>query len=234
MPKASNQSAITTEIKKEFLNVHLEEVLGYYSDWITQLNAPEPFAPNIEGFGWTDEYQPSVEADPDINHILHRHIKGRAFWHYHAEWLHQISEVWQLIIKIREEALGQLPLSEGNAGVEVRNNYIGTALLGAYLSLKRNRKVKMNYQVPVSGTGLVCGDGYAIDLNATGETDRTEVELKHTALAESFKTSSELEQVWQLWASIEETQHKMADLLRKTIRSKDILYPCRFCKHFWK
>lgn len=234
MTKASNQSTIATEIKKEYLNAHLKEVLDHISEWLQQLNAPEPFAPREGGWGWNDEYQPAVEANKETNHILHRHVKGRAFWHHHAEWLHQISEVWQLSIKIKEKALGQLPLSQDNSGVEVKDNYVGTALLGAYLSLKRNRKVKMNYKVPVSGTGLVCGDGYAIDLNATGDNDRTEVKFIHTALAESFMTSPELKEVWQLWASIEEIQYKMTDLLRITIRSKDILYPCRFCKHLWK
>ena len=77
MAKGVKQSAIAGEIKKEYLKDHLEQVEDLITEWIEQLNAPDPFSPHDGILGWESDYRPKLEGDLDSNHMLRSHVRSR-------------------------------------------------------------------------------------------------------------------------------------------------------------
>ena len=96
MTKPLKNSAIASEIKREYLKEHLEIVKKIIEDWISELVAPSPFAPLKDIWGWQSVYRPSAEQDPDSNHMLRRHLRSRALWYHHAAWVRKLENIWQI------------------------------------------------------------------------------------------------------------------------------------------
>ncbi len=67
-----SESIAVVELKKERLARHLNQVEGHLAQWLGQIDTPRPFAQedlnpqNIH----IAPYQPPLERDPDINHML--------------------------------------------------------------------------------------------------------------------------------------------------------------------
>ncbi len=233
MAKAVKQSAVAKELKKEYLLQHLEEVERLIANWIGQLKVPGPFSPHEEGLGWEFEYRPPLEADPDSNHILRSHIRSRALWRHHTEWERQLALAWLLVTQFREMSTGQFPLIRDGDTVEIWTNYIGTALLAAFEGLRRNRRVRMNYKIPENGLGVAAGD-FKIDTGATTEKQRKAIQEKHSDLATSILQQQAMKQLVDCWHEIVALEGRMTQLASKILKSRDILYPCSFCRHLWK
>ena len=233
MAKAVKQSAVAKELKKEYLVQHLKEVEGLIVNWIGQLKVPDPFSPHEEGLGWKSEYRPPLETDSDSNHILHNHIRSRALWRHHTEWERQLALVWSLVTQLREMSTGQLPLIKDGNAVGIWTNYIGTALLAAFEGLRRNRRVIMNYKTPENGQGVAAGD-FQIDIEAATEKQRKAIQEKHSGLAMSIAQQQAMKQLVDCWHEIVALEEHMTQLVSKILKSRDILYPCRFCRHLWK
>lgn len=233
MAKALKQSAVAKELKKEYLVQHLEEVERLISNWIEQLKVPGPFSPHEEGLGWKSEYRPPLEADPDSNHILRSHIRSRALWRHHTEWERQLALAWSLVTQLREMSIGQLPLSGDEGALGISTNYIGTVLLAAFEGLRQNRRVRMNYKIPENGLGVAAGD-FKIDIGATTEKQRKAIQEKHSDLAISIAQQQAMKQLVDCWHEIVALEGRMTQLVSRILKSRDILYPCRFCRHLWK
>lgn len=233
MTKTVKQSAVARELKKEYLAQHLKEVEGLIVNWIGQLKVPGPFSPHDEGLGWESEYRPPLEADPDSNHILRSHIRSRALWRYHTEWERQLTVVWSLVTQLREMSIGQLPLIRDGETVGIWTNYVGTALLAAFEGLHRNRRVRMNYKIPENGLGIAAGD-FKIDTRAATEKQRKAIQEKHSGLAMSITQQQAMKQLVDCWHEIVALEEHVTQLATKILKSRDILYPCSFCRHLWK
>jgi hypothetical protein len=233
MVKVVKHSAIASEIKKEYLVQHLEQVEGLIDEWIGQLSAPEPFSTHDGVLGWESEYRPTLEGDSDSNHMLRSHVRSRALWRHHTDWERQLDLAWSLVSQLREISTGQLPLDKGSDAVGIWKSYVGTALLGAFEAVRRNRRVSMNYNVPIDGVGVACGD-FKIDIVAVTEEQRKAAQEQHTILAQSVSHQEAMKQLVDCWQEIEDIEDHMTRLVTKTLKSRDILYPCRFCRHLWK
>jgi len=233
MAKAVKQSAVIKELKKEYLVQHLKEVEGLIANWIGQLKVPGPFSPHEEGLGWESEYGPPLEADPDSNHILRSHIRSRALWRHHTEWERQLALAWSLVTQLREMSTKQLPLIRDGDAVGIWTNYTGTALLAAFEGLHRNRRVRMNYKIPENGLGVAAGD-FKIDIGAATEKQRKAIQEKHSGLAMSIAQQQAMKQLVDCWHEIGALEGHMTQLVTKILKSRDILHPCRFCRHLWK
>ncbi len=233
MVKTVKQSAVAKELKKEYLVQHLKEVEGLIVNWMGQLKVSGPFSPHEEGLGWESEYRPPLETDPDSNHILRSHIRSRALWRYHTEWDQQLALAWSLVTQLRETSTGQFPLIRDGGTVEFWTNYIGTALLAAFEGLRRNRRVRINYKIPENGLGVAAGD-FKIDTGAATEKQRKAIQEKHSGLAMSIAQQQTMKQLVDCWREIVALEEHMTQLVSKILKSRDILYPCRFCRHLWK
>ena len=233
MAKSTKQSAVTMELKKDFLAQHLKEVEELITNWIGQLKAPGPFSPHDGGLGWDSEYRSPLEADPDSNHILRSHIRSRALWRHHTEWERQLALAWSLIAQLREMSTGQLPLGRYGDAAVIWTNYIGTALLAAFEGLRRNRRVRMNYKIPEDGLGVATGD-FKIDMVAVTEKQRKAIQEKHSGLAMSIARQQAMKQLVDCWHEIVALEGHMTQIVSKILKSRDIFYPCRFCRHLWK
>ncbi len=233
MAKEVKHSAVAREIKKDYLVKHLGLVEGLISIWIPQLRAPDPFSPHSGVLGWESEYRPRLEDDPDNNHILRSHLRSRALWRHHTDWERQLSSTWLLVVQLREMSTGQLPPSSGRDVVGIQDNYVGTVLLAAFEGLRRNRRVSMTYKVPEVGVGVACGD-FKIDSVALTEEQRKAVQQQHSKLTQSLAKNKAVKQLVDYWHEIEGLEEHMTQLASKILKSRDILYPCRFCRHLWK
>ncbi len=233
MAKAVKKSAVAKELKKEYLVQHLKEVDELIASWMGQLKVPGPFSPHDEGFGWESEYRPPLETDPDSNHILRSHIRSRALWRHHTEWERQLTIAWSLVTQVREMSTGQIPLIRDDDTVEIWTNYVGTALLAAFEGLRRNRRVRMNYKTPENGQGVAAGD-FKIDIGAATEEQRKAIQEKHSDLAMSIAQQQAMKQLVDRWHEIVALEGRMTQLVIKILKSRDILYPCKFCRHLWK
>ena len=233
MAKTVKQSAVAKELKKEYLAQHLKEVEGLIVNWIGQLKVPDPVSPHEEGLGWKSEYRPLLETDSDSNHILRSHIRSRALWRHHTEWERQLTLAWSLVTQLREMSIGQLSLIKDSDTVEIWTNYVGTTLLAAFEGLRRNRRIRMNYKIPENGLGVTAGD-FKIDIEAATEKQRKAIQEKHSDLAMSIAQHQTMNQLVDCWHEIVTLERRMTLLVSKILKSRDILFPCRFCRHLWK
>ena len=233
MAKAVKQSAVAVEIKKEFLMQHLELVERLLTEWIGQLNAPGPFSVYKGMLGWQSAYKPKLETEPDNNHILRSHVRSRALWRHHTDLELKIALAWSLVAKLREMTTGQLPLGKGDNAAGILKSYIGTALLAAFEAVRRSKLVSMNYKAPDDGIGVACGDFKIDNMVATRE-QRRAVQEKHRGLAIYLAEQKSMRQLVDCCQKIENLEQRMIQLATKTLKSRDILYPCRFCRHLWR
>ena len=134
---------------------------------------------------------------------------------------------------LRETSTGQLPLGRGQDAVGVWDNYVGTALLAAFRAKLRNRRVDINYKVPDDGVGVACGD-FKIDMAATTEEQRKTVQDEHSSLARSLAKHEDKKKLVDYWHEIKDLEDHMTQIASRVLKSRDILYPCRFCRHLWK
>lgn len=233
MPKSVATAHIVAEIKKEYLQQHLDEVKGLITVWCKQLRSPGPVHPHNGELGWDSEYRPPLEVDPDSNAMLRGHVKSRALWRHHAEWKLQLRKAWELVSDLRMKGMKQIPLGTGTDSSLIMKNYFGTALYGAFEALRRNRSVKMNYLTVSDQPGLMCGE-YTIDPTVATEVDREHVQKSHTSLAVSLKGKPKLKALVALCREINATEDHMVALANKTLKAQDIFHPCRFCRPLWR
>jgi len=77
------------EIKKERLARHLNQVERHLAQWLGQIDTPRPFSQvdlnpqNIQ----ISSYQPPLERDTNINHMLRKHLSSRVLWRRHSDWM---------------------------------------------------------------------------------------------------------------------------------------------------
>jgi len=233
MAKAVKYSEMAKEIKKEYLLRHLDEVQKLITDWIPQINAPAPFLLQNDDWGWLSIYRPALEETPDSKHVLKQHLRSRTLWRHHTEWERKLIATWDFITNVRKKADDVYTQLSINQPTLHREHYIGVALTAAFNSIYTGKLLKIQYQISGDQHGVSCGD-FKIELEATIDEERLSIQKEHTAYTNTISNFKEMKQLIVIWHDIEVLQNHMQTIANKVIKSKDILYPCRFCRHLWK
>ncbi|NQT73101.1 MAG: hypothetical protein HQ553_10110 [Chloroflexi bacterium] len=229
---AVGQSQIAFEIKKDRLQKHLREVEKTIEEWIPQLSAPDPFASRDGTWGWQTVYQPAIEADTDLNHLIRKHLKSRRLWRLHTEWQYTLNAVWSQLPSLRDYANRHMSQSSQSA-MDYTKDFIGTALWQAFLETRRDRSARLTYHPNDPGSGIKLG-GYVLERSASSDTELKEVEKKHRKLIAALADTQEMKQIVDVWQRTLDLQSNMHSLATTLIRSNDYLNPCRFCKKLWQ
>ncbi len=233
MAKAVKHSEIAKEIKKGYLLHHLDEVEKLIADWIPQINAPAPFLLLDDDWGWLSIYRPALEETPDSKHVLRQHLRSRTLWKHHAEWERKLEAIWDLIIKVRKKANDFYSQLSTDQSTLHREHYIAVALIAAFNSIYTGKSSKIQYKIPADQHGVSCGD-FKIEMAATTDEERLSIQKGHIDYTKTIAGYEEMEQLIVIWHDIEVLQEQMKIIANKAIKSKDILYSCRFCRHLWK
>ena len=233
MAKAVKHSEMAKEIKKEYLLRHLDEVEKSITDWIPQISAPAPLLLLDDDWGWLSTYRPALEENPDSKHVLKWHLRSRTLWRHHTEWERKLIATWDFITNVRKKADDVYTQLSINQPTLHREHYIGVALTAAFNSIYTGKLLKIQYQISGDQHGVSCGD-FKIELEATIDEERLSIQKEHTAYTNTISNFKEMKQLIVIWHDIEVLQNHMQTIANKVIKSKDILYPCRFCRHLWK
>ncbi|MFC1942775.1 hypothetical protein ACFLWU_06135 [Chloroflexota bacterium] len=233
MPKEVKESAIARGIKTRYLTEHLKQAEEMIIEWRDELKAPAPFSPQGGVLGWESAYRPLIEVDPDNNHTLRSHVKSRVLWRHHTDWERGIARIWLLIEKLREATAKKLPYNKADYPDYVWKNYIGTALLAAFETVYREKPFAVTHKSPQSEPGVLCGD-YLIDMKASDKAQRQVLQDQHSNLITTLVKKPDMKELIKDWKIVKEEEERMNLIVTKIIKARDILYPCRFCKHLWK
>ncbi len=233
MAKAVKHSEMAKEIKKDYLLRHLDEVEKLITDWMPQISAPAPFILLDDHWGWLSIYRPALEENPDSKHVLKQHLRSRTLWRHHTEWKRKLEAIWDLITKVRKKANDVYAQLSINQPTLHREHYVGVALTAVFNSIYTGKPLKIQYQIPGDQHGVSCGD-FKIELEATIDEERLSIQKGHTDYTNTITSFEEMKQLIAIWHDVEALQEQMKIIANKVIKSKDILYPCRFCRHLWK
>lgn len=232
MSRAVKESNLAKEIKKDYLKKHLEEVIGLIERWIGELDAPPPLGPREGSLAWRSVYSPATEQDPDANHMLRRHVRSRTLWKHHAVWQANMDKVWNLTQRVQEKAMDRVAERARKKVRKYTQDYGSVALWKAF-DLACGREPDITYREPDNRVGLACG-AYTIELSAQSTSERSSVKSEHRRLTRYL---ADLDEMWELaamWGEVTALQDRMRAIAGQALKSRDILYPCRFCRHLWK
>lgn len=230
MPRKTLSDNIVAQVKRDRLNQHLQEVEDLINRWADELTAPEPFywleskseeantrvvgprAPSVTEINrepwklWACHivYVPPLEREIDTNHILRRHLRSRKLWQYHSEWQRLLDRITQLADPSCEKIRNVLEPKKEN----VSDKVIGPVLQAAF-------QLALRHEI------------------AEGESENKFTE-KQKAIISDVGTSKEMSAVVMEWLQVLALEEKMKDLIKKAVKSSDILYPCQFCRKLWQ
>ncbi len=234
MTRAPKHSTMAIEIKKEYLKEHLNEVKNLVSTWMGELNTPSLL---VRGqgqlsWGWPVIHKPSSECNPDSNQILRRHLRSRALWSHHGNWERKLESIWQLVSQVCGNTQKKHLNESSSKRWHYTEDYVTTALwLGFEVAC--GRTLSLDYGVPDSKIGLSFG-AYPIETSVRSAESRTLLEKEHREFIHGIAVTKEMKDLAGLWSEVAELQEAMRAIAAKALRSNDILYACRFCKHLWK
>ncbi|MBU2009193.1 MAG: hypothetical protein KJ624_05070 [Chloroflexi bacterium] len=221
------------ELKKKWLEEHLDEVQKVGRDWLGQLYSGDPFFPFTRAEDWEEPYQPSIEGDADQNHMLRRHIRSRTLWGYHAKWQQLVREFTALRKQILQEAK-QLGKGKGEY-------WILTALWQAFERAKNPPKSEDEerlWQARISplyrrdsppGTGVMFG---AFATEESGELEA--VRRPHLEMIRKLADLDNMKEALRVLSEIRDLEGKMSGITSHILKAHDILYTCRYCRHLWR
>ena len=232
MAKAVKYSAIAREIKKEYLKEHLENVKRAIEIWIPEINTPAPLTSHKDVWGWQSIYTPPMEQDPDSNHMLKRHLRSRALWSHHANWERKIGKVWYLTNRVRKEADDKHIEHSNNKQRQYTAEYVTVALWKAF-DVARGREIDDWYKVPDDQHGVSYG-AYKLELSAVTSEECSSIEKEHREFNHYLAELEDMCQLIELWHEVNELKTYMQTIGNNILKSGDILYPCKFCRHLWK
>lgn len=230
--KSVDQNPMTFAIKKKRLEKHLREVEKTIKEWIPQLSAPDPFSSRDNVWGWRTLYQPTVEIDDDLSHMLRKHMKSRRLWWLHTEWQSTLNEIWSQLPSLRDYADDHMHQSS-QSDLDYTEDFTGTALWQAFLETRRDRSTRLTYHPNDPGSGIKLG-GYVLEQSASSDKELKEVEKKHRKLIMALAGTEEMKQMLEVWQRTLGLQSNMQSLANTLFRSNDYLNPCRFCRKLWQ
>ncbi len=228
------ESAVATELKKEYLKEHLKEVKNLLATWMVELKTPSLLVRDQGqlSWGWPMIHKPSSEHNPDSNHMIRRHLRSRALWSHHANWERKLESIWQLTGQVRDDIKKKHVEQSSSKQWRYAEDYVNTALWQGF-EVACGRTLSLDYKVPDSKIGLSFG-AYLIENSATSAKSRALLEKEHREFIRGVAATNEMKDLVSLWNEVAELQEAMRAIAINTLKSSDILYPCKFCKHLWK
>lgn len=196
------------------------------------MNMPEPLSPHKGTWGWQSIYRPAIAIEPDNNHIIRHHLRSRTLWSHHGNWGRELDSIWYLINQVRQAANNIYTGKLSNNSRQYTKDYLNTALWQSF-EVACNRTLRIDYKVPENQKGLSFG-AYIIETSIATTKDRNMVEKEHRDLSDEIAQTDEMKNLVNLSIDIIKLQEAMQAIAMKALKSSDILYPCRFCRHLWK
>ena len=129
-----SESTAVVEIKKERLARHLNQVERHLAQWLVQIDTPMPFSQvdlnpqNIQ----VSPYQPPLERDNDINHMLRKHLSSRVLWRHHSDWMllqESLAKAANRLVKLGQVRIDKLAQEEG---IQPTSWFLNSALEDAF------------------------------------------------------------------------------------------------------
>lgn len=232
MAKAVKYSRVAGELKKEYLREHLKSIETLIRSWMSELYLPEPLAPNNRVWGWQSLYRSPRQDNPDENHMLRRHLKSRALWSHHSSWERKLEEIWQLTEQVRIAAKAKKEKQSVNKPWRYAAEYAPLALWKAF-DMALGKAIDLPFKVPDNQLGISYG-AYRIEESANTPEARLLIEKEYRRFIRSLSKTSTMKQLANSWLEVGELEVQMSTIADKMLKSGDIFYVCRFCRHLWK
>ena len=168
-----------------------------------------------------------------MTRILRRHLHSRALWSHHAYWERGLDRVWALIQQVRSQAVLLHTNKPNGCRRQYQDDYIETAVWEA-LNKAFGRGEGLEYRLGDDNRPGVFYGAYRIEKLAKNSKERIQVENEHKELILVVAELKATEELAEECVGVMRLQDHMQAVAGKTLKSRDILYPCKFCKHLWK
>lgn len=133
---------------------------------------------------------------------------------------------------LREEAQYKFQQINANTQFVYTMEFKDVALWQAFDNAS-GRDIDDHYKVPDDQQGLSYGT-YKLELTSSTAFEYTNIKKTHHEFIYSLAGLEKMKQMIELWQYVLDIQIKMHSIGDRMIKSLDILYPCRFCRHLWK
>ena len=231
MAKRLGDPTVVQELRKEYLKEHLDGVKSTVNRWALDLNAPPPFDPVSGPWGWQSAYRPRTELYPDNNHMLRRHVRSRALWRHHADWETKLDDIWGLTQQLRKEAVD---IQVGQAKEQQwkhSNDYLNVALWKGF-EKANGQDIEQSYLVPSDQLGLAYLS-YKIEMSASSAEQRAWIQKGHWSLINKIAELNKMKDLVEIWRGASGLCDQMQSIAFRIVKSNDIIYACKFCRHLW-
>jgi len=206
-----SESIAVVEIKKERLARHLNQVEGHLAQWLGEIDTPRPFSQidlNPEDIHIAP-YQPPLEKDPDINHMLRKHLNSRVLWRRHSDWMllqESLAKAGNRLVKLGQVKLDKLAQEEG---VQPTLWFLNSALEDAFAAVAG--RVDLTAQPESDPYGGVIYRSSQIETEALPE-DLEKVTRALKQLTNMLGKLPEMAVLSGLWTEIKEHEESMAKI----------------------
>ncbi len=224
-----SESIAVVEIKKERLVRHLNQVERHLAQWLGQIDTPMPFS-QVDLNPQTIHiapYQPPLERDTDINHMLRKHLNSRVLWRRHSDWMllqESLAKAGNRLVKLGQVRIDKLAQEEG---IQPTVWFLNSALEDAFAA------VVGGVQPEPDTHGGVIYRSNQIETGALPE-ELEKVTRALKQLTNMLRELPEMAVLSGLWTEIKEHEESMAKIGGDTLKASDIIYSCRFCRKLFK
>lgn len=235
----TESGSMKAEIKKEMLKEHLADVIALAKRLESSLTGvPDPFYYQRDlGWGWQRPCKLWLEDQPDDKHTLKFHLRGRQLWLHYTQFKETSEEVWNLINAVRTKSGNVLAARPKSKKLEFTDAYLGSAIYTAFQLVLNGKKPGWEVKGNGDSAAVIRFGTYVIENSAEKGTDKKSVkavEDELNALIRDIVRIPDMAKLKDEWLSMKDLSEKMSGLVRKALKGRDILYPCRYCKHLWR
>ena len=228
-----SESTAVVEIKKERLARHLNQVERHLAQWLGQIDTPMPFSQvdlnphNIH----IAPYQPPLERDTDINHMLRKHLNSRVLWRRHSDWMllqERLAKAGNRLVKLGQVRIDKLAQEKD---IQPTVWFLNSALEDAFSAVVGG--IDRTAQPESDPYGGVIYRSNQIETGALPE-DLEKVTRALKQLSNMLGKLPEMAVLSGLWTEIKKHEESMAKIGGDTLKASDIFYPCRFCRKLFR
>ena len=230
-------SSVIQGIKKERLSKHLDDVDKLLRLYHQELDAPLPFRATEDEL-WPAVYRPKVEQDNNANHMLRKHIVSRAFWKHHSDWgkeLEGICRAGGSLLEFIETFQDQLFKKTGLRPTSLFGRTAAEDAFKESLGIEVHGRYEACQDHGVNYRGLRIEE--SSDQNVQESSDQNDVQTiqeAHSNLVAMLKRAPTMREIDRRWKEAKGHSESMGQLLNGVLLASDIVYPCRFCRSFFK
>jgi len=261
MPRTKKSETTLSQLKMERLKNHLSDVEHVITNWISELNLPNPFAwlESREAIKFETEkadmpVRVSLGGGSDIPRDDQRiqwalrtiympsteqdpitnHILRK---HLRKRSLWTYHTQWEQRLKhvteLAPAARDKLSqiVKPYKGNWDTTEDYEGIVLEKALELAIGQEGIGHYWQKPGFSSGVWLDD-ILIEKSAPTE-EVKQVGSQHRKLVEEIAQSEEMRSVAVEWVEVIKLQDKMQQLAINTLKSSDILYQCKFCRRLW-